>query len=59
MRNAEKNYPSVGALVMSRTMQRFAAEHPDLAPDLMADALALEKRALDAIKAGLSELMFD
>jgi hypothetical protein len=54
-----RSYPSGAVLVMARTMQRYAADHPDLAPELMADALALEKRALDAIKAGLSELMFD
>jgi hypothetical protein len=53
-----RSYPVVGVLVMSRTMQRFAAEHPDHAPELMADALALGKCALDAIKAGLSELTF-
>ena len=48
----KRSYSSVGALVMARTMQRFVAEHPDLAPALMADAIALEKRALDAIAAG-------
>jgi predicted NAD/FAD-binding protein len=44
---------------MARTMQGFAAEHPDLAPALMADAIALEKRALNAIAAGVSELLLD
>lgn len=53
------SYPCVGVLVMARTMQQFAAERPDGPPDLMADAIALEQRALDAIKAGLSELTLD
>jgi hypothetical protein len=49
-------YPAVAVLVMARTMVQFAAERPDGPPELMADALALEKRALDAIKAGVSEI---
>ena len=54
-----RSYPSVAVLVMARTMVQFAAERPDHPPELMADALALEQRALDAIKAGVSELTLD
>jgi hypothetical protein len=54
-----RSFPCVGVLVMARTMQQFAAERPDGPPDLMADALALEQRALEAIKAGVSELTLD
>jgi hypothetical protein len=54
-----RSYPSVAVLVMARTMVQFAAERPDHPPELMADALALEQRALDAIKAGVSEMTFD
>jgi hypothetical protein len=50
-------YSSVGSLIIARAMQRFAAENPDLAPALMADAITLEKRALDAIAAGVSEIL--
>jgi hypothetical protein len=42
--------------VIARTMQRFVAEHPDLALALTTDATTLEKRALDAIAAGVSEI---
>jgi hypothetical protein len=50
----KRSYSAVGALVMARTMVQFATEHPDHA--LMADAIASEKRALDAIKIGVSEI---
>ena len=49
-------YPVVGVLVMARTMVQFATERPDAPPELMTDATALEKRALDAIAAGVSEI---
>src|ERR1700730_6448659 len=52
----KRSYSSVGALVIARTMQRFVAEHPDLALALTTDATTLEKRALDAIAAGVSEI---
>ena len=41
---------SVAALVMARTMQRLAAEYPDHDPDMMADAVEDELRALAATK---------
>jgi acetyl-CoA acetyltransferase len=47
---------SVAALVMARTMQRFAEKYPDHDPDMMADAIEFEKRALAAIKLHLPEL---
>ena len=47
----------VGALIMARTMQQFAAEHPDPDPEMMTGAITLEKRALDAIAAGVSEIL--
>jgi len=53
----KRSYSSVGALVMARTMQRFVAEHPDLDPEMMTGAIALEKRALEAIAAGVSEIL--
>jgi len=42
---------------MARTMQRFAAENPYHDPDMMADATELERRALEAIKLHLPELL--
>jgi hypothetical protein len=50
-------YSLVGALIMARTMQQFAAEHPDPDPEMMTGAITLEKRALDAIAAGVSEIL--
>jgi hypothetical protein len=47
---------SVAALVMARTMQRIAEKYPDDDPDLMADAIELERRATEAIKLGLPDL---
>jgi len=47
-------YSSAGALVMARTQKRWRMKND--APDLMAYAIDLERRALDAIKPGLSEL---
>ena len=41
----------------ARTMQRFAAENPYHDPDMMADATELERRALEAIKLHLPELL--
>jgi hypothetical protein len=53
-------YPTVGVLVMARTMQEFAAEFPDHAPpDMLAYAIGLEQRALDAIHDGVAELMVE
>jgi len=52
------SYSSVGALIMARTMKRFAAEHPDIDPEMMTGAITLEKRALAAIAAGVSEISF-
>ena len=57
MQKRKPGYPSVAALVMARTMQRFAAANPDHDPDMMADATELERRALEAIKLHLPELV--
>jgi hypothetical protein len=45
---------SVAALAMARTMQRSAARDND--PEMMADAVEFENRALAAIKLHLPEL---
>jgi hypothetical protein len=45
---------SVAALVMARTMQRVAKDRDD--PEMLADAVEYESRALAAIKLHLSEL---
>jgi hypothetical protein len=50
------SYPAVAVVVMARTMQEFAKQRSDGPPDLLADAVELEQRALDALKAGLSEI---
>ena len=47
---AEKQgYSSVAALVMARTMKIMAEKYPDDDPNLMADAIELDNRALAAI----------
>jgi hypothetical protein len=52
-----RSYSSVGWLIMARTIQQFAAQHPDLDPEMMTGAITLEKRALEAIAAGVSEIL--
>jgi hypothetical protein len=44
----------VAALAMARAQKQLAADNGDA--DLMAHAIELERRALEAIKLGLSEL---
>ena len=53
----KRSFSAVGALIMARTIKRFAAEHPDLDSEMMTGAITLEKRALDAIAAGVSEIL--
>jgi hypothetical protein len=52
----KNTYSSAVSLIIARGMKRYVAEHPDLAPALLADAIALEQRALDAATAGVSEI---
>jgi hypothetical protein len=47
---------SAAALVMARTMQIMAGKDLMDDPDMMRDAIELERRALDAIKLGLPAL---
>ncbi len=53
---AKRGFSSSAALAMARAQQQLAAKYTDDDSDLMADAKELEKPALEAIKAGLSEL---
>jgi hypothetical protein len=41
---------------MARTQKQLAEKYPDDNPELMADAIELERRALEAIELQLSEL---
>ena len=41
---------SVAALVMARTMKLMAEKYPSDDPELVANAVELERRALDAIR---------
>jgi hypothetical protein len=52
----KRGYSSAGALVMARTLKRVAEESDFPNPELMAHAIDLERRALDAIRLVLSEL---
>jgi hypothetical protein len=51
---AKPGYSSAGALAMARAQKQLAEENGDA--DLMAHAIELERRALEAIKLGLSQL---
>jgi hypothetical protein len=53
----KRSFSAVGALIMARAIKRFAAEHPDIDPEMMTGAIALEKRAVDAVAAGVSEIL--
>jgi hypothetical protein len=54
MTDTKRGTSSVAALVMARTAQRVAERDGD--PEMMANAIAYEKRALDAIRQHLPEL---
>jgi hypothetical protein len=51
---ARGGFPSVAALVMTRAQKRLAAENDDA--DLALNGIKLERRAMEAIGAGKSEL---
>src|SRR5882757_10431590 len=38
----KRSFSAVGCLIMARTIKRFAAEHPDLDPEMMTGAITLE-----------------